>query len=147
MKRLLKRKNLDSVVFNYLDKIETYQKRQKKLEKEKLLDDASAIEPAVKLADGKLFAYLVSAENTDDLMVFVDRFKSLHKDSTVVTISDKNGGFAITSSDGESAQKTFNIMKSAGNARGGGRPTIRGAIPKDKINLVIDGLKKKYEQN
>jgi len=144
-RRLLKRKKLDSIVFNYLDKIEIYQKRQKKLEKEKLLDDASTIEPAAKIAGGRLFIYLVPAENTDDLMVFVDRFKLSYKDSTVVTISDKNGGFAITSSDGESAQKAFNVMRSAGNARGGGKPTIRGAIPKDKIDLVIDGLKRKYE--
>ncbi|UCE65652.1 MAG: alanine--tRNA ligase [Candidatus Zixiibacteriota bacterium] len=146
-RRLLKRNKLESLVNGFLEKIETFQKERKKLEKEKLLDDASAIEPAAKIAGGRLFVYLVPAENTDDLMVFVDRFKSLHKDSTVVTISDKNGGFAITSSDGESAREAFNIMKGAGNARGGGKPTIRGALPKDKIAMAIDGLKEMYGQD
>jgi len=36
-------------------------------------------------------------------------------------------------------------MKTAANARGGGKPTIRGSIPKDKIDQVIDALKKSYD--
>jgi hypothetical protein len=88
----------------------------------------------------------VPAENANELLVFIDRFKLIHKISTIVTISEKNGAFAIASSDIEFAQNTFNIMKTAVNARGGGKPTIRGSIPRDKINQVIDALKEAYSR-
>jgi alanyl-tRNA synthetase len=143
-KRLLKKEKLHTEVSRFLEKLDAHQKKQKKLGMKRLSDDASSIKPAAELADGKLVIYVVPAETADDLMVFVDRFKLSHKESTVVTISDRNGGFAITSFDDDSAQAAFNIMKETGNVRGGGKPTIRGAMPKDKIELVIEDLKKKY---
>jgi alanyl-tRNA synthetase len=143
-RRLLKRENFTSDVSRFRDKIENYQKKQKKLSIKKLSNDAASIEPAVEFPDKKLLIYLVAADNTGDLMIFSDRFKESYRDFTIVTISDKNGSFVITSLDLASANEVFETMKTIGGARGGGKPIIRGAMAKDKIDDVIDGLKKEF---
>ncbi|UCC79032.1 MAG: alanine--tRNA ligase [Candidatus Zixiibacteriota bacterium] len=143
-RRLLKKENLLSDVSRFLEKIEKYQKKQRKLGVNKLLKDASNISAAAELANGKLLIYSVPAESPDDLMVYSDFYKDSYRDSTIVTVSGITGSYAITSPDLNFAQSVFGEIKKTGEARGGGKPTIRGAMAKDKIKLVIDGLKKKF---
>ena len=139
---MLKRYDLESLVFNFLQKIDDYQKNQRKLEKENLYEKALGIEPAARMPEKRLFVYLVPADHPDDLMVYVDRFKSAHEDSTVVTISNINGNLAITSFEDAVARRIFEEMKSIDGVRGGGKPTIRGTVPVDRIDDVIIELKR-----
>jgi alanyl-tRNA synthetase len=143
-RRILRGENLDSDVAEFLNNLEKHQKKQKKIGKKKLSDLASAIEPAVELADGKLLIYVVPARNAGDLMVFSDRYRELNREVTIVTISNRNGSFAITSPNGEFAARVFDKLKDAGDARGGGKPTIRGVIPINKIETAVDALSKEF---
>ena len=63
----------------------------------------------------------------------------------VLIISKKSGNFALFSPDEARGLEIFKDISAISGARGGGKPTIRGSMPVEKIDAVIDGLKKKFE--
>ncbi len=143
-RRILERENLADAVSNFQSLIDKSQKQKEKEEAGKLSDKASDLTPTAEIGRGKIFIYIVPTDNAKDLMVFADRFKEIHKQSIVITISGQGGAFAITSSDNELSQSVFKEISSISGARGGGKPTIRGSMPPERVDEVIDGLKKRF---
>jgi alanyl-tRNA synthetase len=110
----------------------------------KLAEWAAELMPRASIGDGKILVFEVPAGDAKNLMVFSDTLKNNHPNSTILTISDKSGAFALTSNNGGRNQEVFKAIMSISGARGGGQQTIRGNMPVGKIDAVIDGLKQKY---
>ena len=77
-------------------------------------------------------------------MVFSDSFKKTYPESCVVTISDANGALTITCPDPARGQEVFRELVAASGGRGGGQGTIRGTMPTEKTEAVIEALKRKF---
>ncbi len=88
--------------------------------------------------------FTVPADDAKALMVFSDSFKKSYPDATVLTISEKNGSFAINSSDGNLGKEVFAELVAISGGKGGGQAVIRGTMPAEKIADVIEGLKRKF---
>ena len=133
------------------ERIAAFQKRLDKHQKQKTKDEAGRMSKqageltSALRSDAEAFViYLVPTDNSKDLMVYSDKFKVQNPGMTIVTISDKNGNLVITSKDQENGQKIFKEIGELTGARGGGKGTIRGSMPVDKIELLLQEFSKKY---
>jgi alanyl-tRNA synthetase len=143
-RRILHKENLLGSIEGFIAKIEKHIKNREREAQGKLAESATAIEPAASFNDGKVLIYKIAASDAKELMVFADSFRKSHALATVMTVSTGNGGFAITSADPGSGKEMFSIVVAASGGRGGGQGTIRGSMPVDKIDKVIEALKEKY---
>jgi alanyl-tRNA synthetase len=124
-----------------------FEKRLRKAEREaqgKLAESATELPPRAEIAAGKILVFAVPADDARNLMVFSDTFRTQYPDVSILTISEKNGAFALTSGNGAQNQEIFKEIVAISGARGGGAQTIRGNMPVDKIDAVVEGLKRKF---
>lgn len=142
--RLLAQRGLSEKFEEFAGEVKKAQKEREKEKAKELSKSASEISPAAVLDNEKLYIYRVPAGNVGDVMVYSDRYKKIHNGSSVVTISDENGNFAITTPDDSVGQAILGAMKSIPGVRGGGRPTVRGSLPVEKIDSIIEILTEKF---
>ena len=134
---------------SYNEFAESIKMAQRKREKDKarqLSDDAVGIEPKAVIGGDKIFVYLVPASNAGEVMVYSDRYKNVHGDSSVITISQSTGNFAITSGADGFGQEIMKAISSVSGVRGGGKPTVRGSMPVESIDSVITILVEKFAE-
>ncbi len=143
-KRLLKNYDLLDKYNEFSNSIRKFQREKEKADSLSLSKKAIDIKPDTIIADGKVVIYVVDVDNPRFLMVYVDSFREIHPESTIVTISKKNGAFAITSPGDGLGQEVLTEMKSVSGVRGGGKPTIRGSLQVQTIDAIIKGLAKKF---
>lgn len=133
--------------------LEVYLEKIKKLEKEKartikrgIFKKAAEIKPDlnIKTSKGGLLVYVTNTKSAKDFMDYFDSYKNIHKDETIVVCSRINGQFAINSPDHDFANEIKNCLTEKVGGKGGGKPTIRGAMPPDKVEMVIKAIKKKF---
>jgi len=141
-RRILYREGLLDVISEKLEKLEKHQRKLQKESEGKLAGEATSIRPRATM--GKIVLFVVPARDAKELMVYFDSLRSAYKQSSVIAISENNGAFAIISNDNGQAQEIFQELVSISGGRGGGQGTIRGSMPVDKIDKVIDGLKRKF---
>jgi alanyl-tRNA synthetase len=110
----------------------------------KLAESASELTPAATIGGGGILVFTVQSDDAKNLMVFADTLRRQYPEVTILTVSDKNGAFALTSGNGGAGQEVFKEIVALSGARGGGKPTVRGSMPVEKIEAVIEGLKKKF---
>jgi alanyl-tRNA synthetase len=143
-RRILHREKLIEPIEEFQSRIEKEIRRKEREVKGKLAESASSIEPHAIIADGKIIIFIVPASDAKELMVFADNFKIGHPKSAVLTISEGSGSFALTSIDINFGKQIFSEIAAISGGRGGGQAVIRGSVPVDKINDVVDGLKRKF---
>ncbi len=143
-KRLLNKRGLPDKYIEFSNSIRKFQREKEKEDTIRLSKKAIDIKPVTVIADGEVVIYVVRVDSARFLMVFVDSFREIHPKSTIVTISERNGAFAITSPKDGLGQEILTEMKSLSGVRGGGKPTIRGSLPVEKIDSVITRLKKRF---
>ena len=140
-RRVLQREHLTKQIDDYQAGIERELKRMQKDSRGKLAEKAGQIEPAANLDGGKL--KLFRFDDTHDAKLYADIFSAMNPEAAVVALSGSNGQFAIKSQDYEYSKRIFDDMKEFG-ARGGGKPTISGSMPKDKITSFIEKVREKF---
>ena len=143
-KRLLKNYDLLDKCNEFSNSIRIFQREKEKADSLSLSKKAVDIKPDTIIADGKVVIYVVDVDNARFLMVYVDSFREVHPKSTIVTISKRNGAFAITSPKDGLGQEILTEIKSVSGVRGGGKPTIRGSLNVETIDSIIKGLEKKF---
>jgi alanyl-tRNA synthetase len=124
-----------------------YEKNQRQLEREakgKLAQEATAVEPRADISAGKILIFTIPAADAKELMVYSDSLKRTYPEASVVTISEVNGALAVTSPEPARGQEVFKEIVAASGGRGGGQGTIRGTMPVEKIDAVIEALKRKF---
>ncbi len=124
-----------------------YEKNQRQLEREakgKLAREATAVEPRADISAGKILIFTIPAADAKELMVYSDSLKKTYPESSVVTISEVNGALAVTSPEPARGQEVFKELVAVSGGRGGGQGTIRGTMPVEKIEAVIEALKRKF---
>ena len=143
--RLLAMGMIDVKLNDYLGHVKKIEREKFKSVQKEISQEAAGKEPDLILqsADGEVVIFKLDPSSPADMMAFVDRFKVSYPDKTVLTLSTTDGKFAITSNAPESASLVLKIMAEAAGARGGGKPTIRGAMPADKIETAINALRGK----
>lgn len=146
--RILRSKYLDKLLGDYLDKIKKLEKEKQKSAEKEISQKAIDIAPDYKLSSemGDLLIFNLSLSSPKEMMVFVDSFKVKYNDKAVLVISSSDGKFAITGQSMKFNNKIRDIMTESAGARGGGKPTIRGAMPADKIDNAIEGLNKFFSK-
>ncbi|MEE9553617.1 MAG: alanine--tRNA ligase [candidate division Zixibacteria bacterium] len=130
----------------FADSIKQVQRQRVKVKVRQLSDIAGKIEPIAVIGEDKICVYVVPAGNAGEVMVFSDLYKNIHPDSSVITISQSTGNFAITSGANGIGQEIMNAMKSISGVRGGGKPTVRGSLPVSEIESVINILIEKFDK-
>ncbi len=150
--RLLARNNLDLRSAELLDKMV-------KIEKQKALSNVKTIEqqaaqnaPILQLQtkQGYLFFHRIKNEKPDEFLSYFDAIKARNgadiNGSTTIVVSDTTGQFAIHSPNYDSANAVKEVLMSTADARGGGKPTIRGSLSIDKIEAAVSALKDRFSQ-
>jgi alanyl-tRNA synthetase len=143
-RRILQKENLLAEIEGFISKVEKHLKSREREAQGKLAESATSAEPKAVIADSKILVYVIAAGDAKELMVFADSFKKAHPNEVVITISQANGGFAITSGDPALGKSVFSEVVAVSGGRGGGQGTIRGSMPADKIDMVIEALKRKF---
>jgi len=142
--RLLAMGKLDVRLNDYLGRIKKIEREKLRSAEKEISQQAAGKEPdfILQSSNGEVVIFKLDSA-VGDMMAYVDRFKISYPDKTVLTFSISDGKFAITSPSPESASRIMKTMAEAVGARGGGKPTIRGAMPADKIEAAIDALREK----
>jgi alanyl-tRNA synthetase len=143
-RRIQSREKLTGPIQEFQDRIEKHLREKEKQAQGKLSQSAQAFEPQASMRNGMILVFKVPAGDAGDLMVYADSFKKTYAQSAVLTISELNGGFAITSADTGLGKDVFQELAAVSGGRGGGQGTIRGTMPPEKIEAVIDSLKRKF---
>ena len=143
-RRMLQRESLLKATGDFISRLEKDQREKEKMAQARLADKATGIVPIAKINGDQILVFVIPVDDAKALMVYADSLKTTYPRSTVVTISNKAGNFAITSSDGNIGKEIFKELASISGGRGGGQPTIRGTLPVEKIDAVIAGLKEKF---
>ncbi len=146
--RLLARDGLAGKLESILGCIAKYEKEKSKSELKAIQAQANQIAPnfEVSLDSHVLKAYLLEIEGPDEFMPFFDGLKSAFAGCTILAIGQGTGQFAINSPNMNLANKLRDDLVQLVGAKGGGKPTIRGSMPADKVRQAIDGLRAKYAQ-
>ncbi len=144
--RILTAENLDSGLKDILDKIKKLEKEKSKTHREMITSNAQVIRPDLNIntAKGKLLAYIVQNKSPKEFMTYFDSFKNTNQDNTVIVCSGSTGQYAIASPDYDFAIEVNSSLKESSDAKGGGKPTIRGAMAVEKIDKAIEALKGKF---
>lgn len=144
--RLLKKDGLAAKLEAILDEIAKYEKEKSKSELKAIQAQANQIAPNFEISlDGQILkTYLLEINSPNEFMPFFDGLKSAFSNCTILAIGAGTGQFAINSPDQNFANKLKDDLVRLVGAKGGGKPTIRGSMPADKVNQAIDGLKAKY---
>jgi len=144
--RILTKENLASKLADLLDIIKKQEKDKSKSAAKDISQKAKELSPKINIDTdkGNLLGFVVKNKSPKEFMTYFDNFKSVHQNETIVVCSRLNGQYAIASSDYNFAVKVKNTLFESVGAKGGGKPTIRGAMPVDKIETALDSLKKKY---
>ncbi len=135
--RFLRQRGLLESYAEFSDSVKISQKEKEKEKASRLLSDSSGIEPKAVIGDQRIFVYVVPASNAGEVMVFSDKYKSAHGHSSVVTISERTGNFAITPGPNGIGEDIMKTISSLSGVRGGGKPTARGSMPVGSIAEVI----------
>lgn len=143
--RMLLKENLSIKLNDYLDRVKQLEKKKSRSAEKEIAHRAGEIKPDLELSmlDCGLLVFKLKLSMPDEMMAYIDSFKAYYRGKTILIISSSDGKFAITSPSPESANRVKDILVSIANARGGGKPTIRGAMPPDRITDVLNGLKEK----
>jgi alanyl-tRNA synthetase len=144
--RLLIREQLAIKLAELLDTIARLEKEKVKSDIRAIQSRAGNIEPALKLQmpSGALLVYIVNSQTASEFMTYFDTLKASNSGNIIAVISGITGQLAIHSSDYAFASKIKDDLFQLVGAKGGGKPTIRGSMPVDKIDQAIAGLKDKY---
>jgi len=144
--RMLVKDNLDTSLNDFLDKIKKLEREKSKSAAKDISQKAIEIKPELELhsAEGDILVYRLNSLSASEMMAYVDSFKVAFKEKAIVTISAQDGKFTITAPEFEWADKIKDILSERAEARGGGKPTIRGAMPPEKIEAAMAGLKEKF---
>ena len=144
-RRMLHKENLNEPISNFISEIEKKARQEQKKTASSLSNEASNLEPTCALLKGQFVVFNTNADDAKNLMIFADSLRAKYAGKIILTISQKGGNFALFSPNENQGQEIFKEISAVSGARGGGKPTIRGSIPTDKIDAVIEALKKKYE--
>jgi alanyl-tRNA synthetase len=144
--RILERANLQNDLQSFLEKIKKLEKDKARLAEKEISRSASDIKPELELTtgDGPLIVYVIETSKPDELMTYFDSLKAKNQDKTVMVCSKKSGQLALGSPDYAFAIKIKDYLAEAVGAKGGGKPTIRGAMPAAKIFEAVAKLKEKF---
>lgn len=144
--RLLTKDGLAGKLARILNDIAAYEKEKAKSELNTIQAQANQIGPAfeAQISSGILKAYILYSKTTNEFMAYFDSLKGSYPNQTIVAASGITGQFAINSPDSNTADKLKDDLVQLAGAKGGGKPTIRGSMPADKVNQAIEGLKAKY---
>jgi alanyl-tRNA synthetase len=141
-RRILHKQSILNQIENFQARFEKGQRQKRKEDQGKLSAMAREVEPVADLDGGKLKLFVFG--DNQNAKLYADIFSAQNPDATVAAISGSTGTFAIKSPDYGSSQSVFEDMREFG-ARGGGKPTISGSIPKDKIEAFIGKVRKKFK--
>jgi alanyl-tRNA synthetase len=141
-RRILHKEGLLSQIEDFQGRFEKRQRQKIKEDQARLSTTASEIEPAANLDGGKLKLFVFNDNQSAKL--YADIFSAKSPEATVAAISGSTGTFAIKSPDYSSSQSVFEDMREFG-ARGGGKPTISGSMPKDNIDAFIGKVREKFK--
>jgi alanyl-tRNA synthetase len=142
--RLLTKRGLLERFKEFSEHIRKTERKRQSAKKKDLAEKASDLSPKAIIGGKLIYIYEVPADEQKYLMIYSDYYKKTHPKSGIVTVSDSTGSFAVASQDNQQAQKIFGAMKSIPGVRGGGKPTIRGSLPVDKIDEIIKVLTERF---
>jgi len=144
--RMLVKENLDTILNDYLDKIKKLEREKSKSAAKDISQKAGEIKPELELksSTGDILVFKLNDVSPQEMMAYVDSFKVAFNDKVVVTISAEDGKFTITAPEFALANKIKDVLAECAEARGGGKPTIRGAMPPANIEVALAGLKEKF---
>jgi len=144
--RMLANEKLDTALNEYLDKIKKLEREKSKSAAKDISQKAGEIKPELKLTSsaGDILVFRFNDVSPPEMMAYVDSFKVAFNDKAIVTISTGDGKFTITAPDLSFANKIRDVLVECAEARGGGKPTIRGAMPPANIEAALAGLKEKF---
>ncbi len=146
--RILRKDGLDTKLADYLDALKKLEKDKQKSAEKEISQKASDTTPDHEFSssDGELLVFKLKMSNPKEMMAFIDTFKVKYNDKAVLVISAGDGKFAIAGPSLGFINKVRDVMTEAAGARGGGKPTIRGAMPAEKIDNAIEGLTKFFSK-
>jgi alanyl-tRNA synthetase len=143
-RRILQRERLLEPIEHFQERFEKRLRQMQKTAQGKLAESATDLAPIASMADGSILVFTVPSDDAKNLMVFSDTLRKKHPQATVLIVSSKSGAFALTSANGNASKDIFKEIVAISGARGGGQQTIRGSMPVEKIDAVIEGLKQKF---
>ncbi len=142
--RFLRKRNIFKNVKEFSNRIEKHLRKKQKEAAGKIHAAASELKPVARIRNEMILIYKPAIDNTNHLLSYLDTFKKKHPQSAIVAVSGITGNFAISSPDERLSKDIFDEIVTISGARGGGRPTIRGTLPVDDIDSIIEGLKKRF---
>lgn len=144
--RFLLKDGLAARLESVLDGVAKFEKDKSKSELKAIQAQASQIAPVFDTSiDSELLkVYLLELGGPNEFMPFFDGLKSAFANCTILAIGQGTGQFAINSPDLNLANKLKDDLVQLVGAKGGGKPTIRGSMPVDKVYQAVNGLKAKY---
>ncbi|NLI16005.1 MAG: hypothetical protein GX409_06955, partial [candidate division Zixibacteria bacterium] len=144
--RLLAKDGLAGKLESVLNSVAKFEKEKAKSEMKAIQAQANQVAPVFEASVDSLIlkAFLLEIAGPNEFMPFFDGLKSAFADSVILAINRITGQFAINSPDLNTANKLKDDLVQLAGAKGGGKPTIRGSMPADKVNQAIEGLKAKY---
>jgi alanyl-tRNA synthetase len=144
--RLLAKDGLVGKLESVLDSVTKFEKEKSKSELKAIQAQANQVAPIFETSvDSEILkVYLLELSGSNEFMPFFDGLKLAFANCTILAIGQGTGQFAINSPDIKLANKLKDDLVQLVGAKGGGKPTIRGSMPADKVNQAIEGLKDKY---
>jgi alanyl-tRNA synthetase len=144
--RLLVKDGLAGKLESVLESVAKYEKEKSKSELKAIQAQANDIAPNFETSvDSQILkTYLLDINSPNEFMPFFDGLKSSFANCTILAIGQGTGQFAINSPDMNFANRLKDDLVQLVGAKGGGKPTIRGSMPADKVKEAIDGLRAKY---
>ncbi len=144
--RIIAKENLGYLLEKYLGKIKKIEKEIARTTTREIFKKATKTKPSLNIMTDKgvILVYLTNTESNRDFMDYFDCYKNIHQDKTIIVCSKLNGQFAIASLDYDFADAIKDYLIETVDAKAGGKPTIRGAMSPDKVDMAIDMIKKKF---
>jgi alanyl-tRNA synthetase len=144
--RLLEKDGLAGKLEQMLTSLTKHEKEKSKSELQAIQTQATRIAPIfdVQVDSHNLKTFLLEIGGPNEFMPYFDGLKSAFANCAIIAIARNTGQFAINSPDINFANKLKDDLVQLVGAKGGGKPTIRGSMPADKVDQAIDGLRAKY---